>query len=45
MAQTELMADGRDEREAVRGSSREKWLALIGFVVVTASAVALLFPR
>jgi hypothetical protein len=28
-----------------RGGSREKWAALIAFVLVTVSAVALLLPR
>lgn len=47
MAQTtpEVIADSQPERATVRGSSREKWFALIGFLVVTAFAVALLFPR
>jgi hypothetical protein len=34
-------------REAIPAcrDSREKWLALIAFVLVSASAVALLFPK
>ncbi len=31
--------------ELPRRDSREKWMALIAFVLVSASAVALLFPR
>jgi hypothetical protein len=31
--------------EVSRRDSREKWLAMIGFLVVTVSAVALFFPK
>jgi hypothetical protein len=31
--------------ELPRGDSKDKWLALIAFLLVSAAAVALLFPK
>jgi hypothetical protein len=42
---TELIPTNEPCREPQRSGSQEKWLALIAFVVVTVSAVALLLPR
>ena len=40
-----LTANVEAVQEARSGHSREKWFAVISLVLVTASAVALLYPR
>lgn len=42
---TELIPNNEPCRKPMRSALREKWFALIAFVVVTVSAVALLLPR
>ncbi|MGP0073196.1 MAG: hypothetical protein ACLPWF_14855 [Bryobacteraceae bacterium] len=42
---TELIPTSGPFPEPPRGSSREKWLALIALVMVSVAAVALLHPR
>jgi hypothetical protein len=36
---------GQPYLEQARGNSLEKWLAVVAFLLVTATAAALLFPK